>query len=91
MYSPDVLTRGIIAMAQAQQETIDDMFKRLAHEWKLRAANGIKGRWAAYARAAESGRFPVAPCDPSLMMFNAEAVRAMQAGKTIDVGDIPDN
>jgi hypothetical protein len=79
-----------MAQPQTPTEGIDDMFRRLAREFRQRSASHIPGNWDAYARAAEAGKFPDAPTDPRLMPWNGERLRALQAGKTIDLADIPD-
>jgi hypothetical protein len=70
-------------MAEEREKT-KDMFKRLAHEWKRRAAlSGADSKWAKYAAAAERGKFPDDMLDTDLMAYNQERLRAMQEGRMI--------
>jgi hypothetical protein len=81
-------------MAEQQQQTepIDAMFKRLAGEWRRKAAMKRQDNtseqaartWDGYAQLAEQGRFPHRPCDPALLGYNAERLRASQAGRLAD-------
>jgi hypothetical protein len=85
----------------AKDETLDEMFTRMAREVGRTAAllSGIlptppprSKKLTRYARALEKGHFPEHPTDPDLSLrYPKERLRALEAGRTVDARSLGDD